>query len=111
VVAYKVICEIKADDITAIHFSMQGGHSFEGFPATLNGRSLGRFGEFDGQTGYNGQINKGDNSFELDINGDSYNSEPYLNSGAYIDFLNLDNSVSETVSCSATPIMTKNRNS
>jgi hypothetical protein len=100
-VAYTVTCGINAANTTAIHFTMQGAYSLDGFRATLNGSLLGRFGQYDGSTGYNG--------FQLAIEGNSYNSEPYISSDAYIDLLNLDNSITETVSCSATPILTGNK--
>ena len=95
-VAYAITCKINAANSTIMHFSAVGkGPFMYGFPATLNGQSLG-----DLASGANGKINKGDN--ELSLNSTSPSPYPPA-TDVYLDFLNLDNAVTETVVCSASP--------
>jgi hypothetical protein len=89
-VLYNVTCNINAANTTGMHFRAVGYISVPS--ASLNGKSISVE-----SNGSNGGINKGDNVFLAEV--DNY----YSGTSGYLDLLNLDNSISETVSCSATP--------
>jgi hypothetical protein len=92
-VLYNLTCNINAANATAIHFKKVGFSMI--LSSTLNGSSISTE-----NNGSNGTINKGDNVFL----GKVENYDSTANNG-YLDLLNLDNSVTETVSCSATPAL------